>query len=106
MDVLEKIKSESYIYEAILTASKIFESTNIPFDCPVRTKKIEIFIKNQNEQETFFGFADTQDELDNSKLGKIAKLFVEWLGDCLSIDDIELSYNRLKIDNRVIDCNF
>lgn len=103
MDVFEKIKSESYIYESILTASKFFENTNIPFDCPVGTKKIEIFIKNQNEQKTFFGFADTQDELDNSKLGKIAKLFVEWLGDCLAIDCINLTYNRLEINNQIIE---
>ena len=63
-------------------------------------------ITNDLENGANIGFLGSRKISNTSQTAIRIKKAVEMLGDCLAIDDIELSYNRLKIDNRVIDCNF
>lgn len=105
--VLNKIEDEFQLYELAVIAKEDEEDNEQQFDNKVVKMSVSFF-EDEEDNETSdntLNYDGTQKAMENSKVAIIIKDFVEWLGECLSIDDIELSYNRLKIDNRVIDCS-
>lgn len=107
-DVIDKIENEYFSYQLMVMAKEDEEAKEHQFDNKIVKMSVSFFEDYSEEEmkDNTLNYDGAKKEMDNSKTVSIIKDIVEWLGDCLVVDGIELSYNRLKIDNRFIECDF
>lgn len=107
-NVIDKIENEYFSYQLMVMAKEDEEDNEYHLDNKVVKMSVSFFEDgSENElDDNTLNYDGAKSVMGNSKTVSVIKDIVEWLGECLAIDGIELSYNRLKIDKRVIDCEF